>query len=132
MLRSKTFWAAVSSCTAAVAAVATNEATLAEGLSIATTAILAIFLRHGVAKTQTVAELAVETAKAAAAPPPALKKKAKKAELNTMGTYLTKGTTFTTGATVTAASLNNLVDNATVTAGSIGSTQLGADSVVNG
>tara|TARA_R110001583_G_C5425110_1_gene388261 strand:+ start:109 stop:291 length:183 start_codon:yes stop_codon:yes gene_type:complete len=60
--------------------VATNEATLAEGLSIATTAILAIFLRHGVAKTQTVAELAVETAKAAAAPPPALKKKAKKAE----------------------------------------------------
>tara|TARA_R110001592_G_scaffold58486_1_gene177105 strand:- start:476 stop:718 length:243 start_codon:yes stop_codon:yes gene_type:complete len=80
MLRSKTFWAAVSSCIAAVAAVATNEATLAEGLSIATTAILAIFLRHGVAKTQTVAELAVETAKAAAAPPPALKKKAKKAE----------------------------------------------------
>tara|TARA_R110002020_G_scaffold29586_1_gene93496 strand:+ start:319 stop:561 length:243 start_codon:yes stop_codon:yes gene_type:complete len=79
MLRSKTFWAAVSSCIAAVAAVATNEATLAEGLSIATTAILAIFLRHGVAKTQTVAELAVETAKAAAAPPPALKKKAKKA-----------------------------------------------------
>ena len=80
MLRSKTFWAAVSSCIAAVAAVATNEATLAEGLSIATTAILAIFLRHGVAKTQTVAELAVETAKAAAAPSPALKKKAKKAE----------------------------------------------------
>jgi|TARA_R110002033_G_scaffold145672_1_gene183317 hypothetical protein len=80
MLRSKTFWAAVSSCIAAAAAVATNEATLAEGLSIATTAILAIFLRHGVAKTQTVAELAVETAKAAAAPPPALKKKAKKAE----------------------------------------------------
>mgnify|MGYP003142928200 FL=1 len=79
MLRSKTFWAAVSSCIAAAAAVATNEATLAEGLSIATTAILAIFLRHGVAKTQTVAELAVETAKAAAAPPPALKKKAKKA-----------------------------------------------------
>ena len=49
-----------------------------------------------------------------------------------MGTYLTKGTTFTTGDTVTAASLNNLVDNATVTAGSIGSTQLGADSVING
>lgn len=46
-----------------------------------------------------------------------------------MGTYLTKGTTFTTGDTVTAASLNNLVDNATVTAGSIGSTQLGANSV---
>jgi hypothetical protein len=46
-----------------------------------------------------------------------------------MGTYLTKGTTFTTGATVTAASLNNLVDNATVTAGSIGSAELGSNSV---
>jgi len=45
-------------------------------LQIAVTAILAIFLRHGVAKTQTVAELAVETAKAAAVPPaPAPKKK---------------------------------------------------------
>ena len=46
-----------------------------------------------------------------------------------MGTFLTKGTTFTTGDTVTAANLNNLVDNATVTAGSIGSTELGANSV---
>ena len=41
-----------------------------------------------------------------------------------MGTYLTKGETFATGNTVTAAKLNNLVDNATVTAGSIGSTEL--------
>ncbi len=49
-----------------------------------------------------------------------------------MGTYLTKGTTFATGNTVTAASLNNLVDNATVTAGSIGSAQLGANAVTNG
>jgi hypothetical protein len=46
-----------------------------------------------------------------------------------MGTYLTKGTTFTTGDTVTAGSLNNMVDNATVTAGSIGSTELASDSV---
>jgi len=46
-----------------------------------------------------------------------------------MGTYLTKGTTFTTGDTVTAASLNILVDNATVTAGSIGSAELGSNSV---
>ena len=49
-----------------------------------------------------------------------------------MGTYLTKGTTFTTGDTVTAGALNNLVDNATVTAGSIGSAELAANSVVNG
>ena len=48
-----------------------------------------------------------------------------------MGTYLTKGTTFTTGDTVTAGALNNLVDNATVTAGSIGSAELAANSVVN-
>jgi hypothetical protein len=41
-----------------------------------------------------------------------------------MGTYLTKGETFATGNTVTASKLNNLVDNATVTAGSIGSTEL--------
>lgn len=41
-----------------------------------------------------------------------------------MGTYLTKGETFATGNTVTAAKLNNLVDNATVTASSIGSTEL--------
>ena len=46
-----------------------------------------------------------------------------------MGTYLTKGTTFTTGDTVTAGALNNLVDNATVTAGSIGSAELAANSV---
>ena len=46
-----------------------------------------------------------------------------------MGTYLTKGSTFTTGDTVTAANLNNLVDNATVTAGSIGSTELGTNAV---
>jgi hypothetical protein len=47
---------------AAAAAVATNEATIVEGLSIATTAILAIFLRHGVAKSQLAAEAAVEAA----------------------------------------------------------------------
>ena len=85
MLRSKTFWAAVSSCIAAVAAVATNEATLAEGLSIATTAILAIFLRHGVAKSQKASEVAVGNATAVVTaavttasltPPSASKKKA--------------------------------------------------------
>ena len=46
-----------------------------------------------------------------------------------MGTYLTKGETFATGNTVTAAKLNNLVDNATVTAGSIGSTELATNAV---
>ena len=46
-----------------------------------------------------------------------------------MGTYLTKGETFATGNTVTAAKLNTLVDNATVTAGSIGSTELATNAV---
>ena len=72
MLRSKTVWAAISSCIAAVAAVATYEATLAEGVLIAVTAILAIFLRHGVAKSQTAAEAAVV---AASKPAPAPKKR---------------------------------------------------------
>jgi len=77
MLRSKTVWAAISSCIAAVAAVATNEATLAEGLQIAVTAILAIFLRHGVAKSQTAAEAAVVAAsKPALAPKKRVIKKA--------------------------------------------------------
>ena len=62
MLKSKTVWAAIVSCCGAAAAVATNEATLAEGLQIAVTAILAIFLRHGVAKSQTAAEEAAEAA----------------------------------------------------------------------
>ena len=75
MLRSKTFWAAVSSCVAAAAAVAMNEATLPEGLQIAVTAILAIFLRHGVAKSQTASEAAI---KAASKPAPVLKKRVTK------------------------------------------------------
>ena len=74
MLRSKTFWAAVSSCVAAATAVATNEATLTEGLQIAVTAILAIFLRHGVAKSQTASEAAIKAA-SKPTPTPALKKR---------------------------------------------------------
>ena len=73
MWKSKTVWAALTSLLGAVAAGATDEASLAEGLHIAVTAILAIFLRHSVAKTQDVAEAAVE---AASSITPAPKKKA--------------------------------------------------------
>ena len=72
MWKSKTVWTALASLLGAVAAVATDEASLAEGLHIAITAILAIFLRHGVAKTQDAAEAAVE---AASSITPAPKKK---------------------------------------------------------
>tara|TARA_B100001094_G_scaffold60571_1_gene56101 strand:- start:15087 stop:16178 length:1092 start_codon:yes stop_codon:yes gene_type:complete len=44
-----------------------------------------------------------------------------------MGTYLTKGVTFASGDTVTHTNLNNLVDNATFTAGGIGSAALSAN-----
>ena len=73
MWKSKTVWAALASLLSAATAVATEEASLTEGLHIAVTAILAIFLRHGVAKTQDVAEAAVE---AASSITPAPKKKA--------------------------------------------------------
>lgn len=72
MWKSKTVWTALTSLVGAIAAVATDEASLAEGLHIAVTAILAIFLRHGVAKTQDAAEAAVE---AASSITPAPKKK---------------------------------------------------------
>ena len=45
-----------------------------EGLQIAVTAILAIFLRHGVAKSQTASEAAIKAA-SKPAPAPALKKR---------------------------------------------------------
>lgn len=62
MWKSKTLWAALTSLIGAAAAVATGEATISEGLQIGVTAVLAIFLRHGVSKTQETAEAAVEAA----------------------------------------------------------------------
>ena len=62
MWKSKTLWAALASLIAAVASVVTGEATIAEGLQIGVTAILAIFLRHGISKSQDPSEAAVEAA----------------------------------------------------------------------
>ena len=62
MWKSKTLWAALASLIAAVASVVTGEATIAEGLQIGVTAILAIFLRHGISKSQDASEAAVEAA----------------------------------------------------------------------
>jgi hypothetical protein len=52
MLKSKTVWAGI------LAALAT----VAEALQVVVTAVLAIFLRHGISKTQDAAESAVDAA----------------------------------------------------------------------
>ena len=73
MLKSKTIWASITTLVAVAASVATGEATITEGLQLAVPAILAMFLRHGIAKTQDAAEAAAE---AASSTTPAPKKKA--------------------------------------------------------
>ena len=72
MLKSKTLWAAVTTCVGTAAAIMTNEMTLAEGLNLIVPAILAIFLKHAVSKSQDASEAAVE---AASSVTPAPKKK---------------------------------------------------------
>ncbi len=72
MLRSKTIWAAITTCVGAAAMILTNEITLAEGLNLIVPAILAAFLKHAVSKSQVAAEAAVE---AASSVTPAPKKK---------------------------------------------------------
>ena len=62
MKQSKTVWASVVSLVGAIAAVCTGDATLAEGLQIGVTAILAIFLRHSMAKTKDSADAAASAA----------------------------------------------------------------------
>ena len=62
MWKSKTLWAAVTTCVGTAAAIMTNEMPLAEGLNLIVPAILAIFLKHAVSKTQDTAQAAVEAA----------------------------------------------------------------------
>jgi hypothetical protein len=62
MLKSKTVWAGILGALGAISAWATGEATLAEMLQVVVTSVLAIFLRHGISKTQETAEAAVEAA----------------------------------------------------------------------
>jgi hypothetical protein len=62
MWKSKTLWASLVSLIGVAASVATNEITVAEGLQVAVTAILAIFLRHGISKSQVASQAAVEAA----------------------------------------------------------------------
>ena len=72
MLRSKTMWAALAAVATACGSYFSQDISLAEMMQICVTAVLAIFLRHGVAKSQLAAEAAVE---AASTPAPAPKKR---------------------------------------------------------
>jgi hypothetical protein len=75
MLKSKTVWAGILAALGGVSAWATGEATVAEALQVVVTAVLAIFLRHGISKTQDAAEDAAEAAVDAASHVPSPKKK---------------------------------------------------------
>ena len=72
MWKSKTVWAGILGALGAISAWATGEATLAEMLQVVVTSVLAIFLRHGISKSQDASEAAVE---AASSVTPAPKKK---------------------------------------------------------
>ena len=62
MWKSKTVWAGILGALGGLSAWATGEATLAEMLQVVVTSVLAIFLRHGVSKSQDASEAAVEAA----------------------------------------------------------------------
>ena len=62
MLRSKTMWAALAAVATACGSYFSQDISLAEMMQICVTSVLAIFLRHGVAKSQTAAVAAVEAA----------------------------------------------------------------------
>ena len=62
MWKSKTVWAGILGALGGLSAWATGEATLAEMLQVVVTSILAIFLRHGISKSQDASEAAVEAA----------------------------------------------------------------------
>ena len=75
MWKSKTVWAGLLGALGAISAWATGEATLAQMLQVVVTSVLAIFLRHGVQKTQDAAEDVAEAAADAASVVTAPKKK---------------------------------------------------------
>ena len=49
----KTFWAAIAAISTAVGAYAAGEMQLFQLIQLITTSLLAVFLRHGIAKTNT-------------------------------------------------------------------------------
>ena len=72
MWKSKTVYAGLAGIISSLGLFMSSEISLAEFLNVSLTSLLAIFLRHGIQKTQDVAEAAVE---AASSVTPAPKKK---------------------------------------------------------
>jgi len=72
MWKSKTVYAGLAGIISSLGLFMSSEISLAEFLNVSLTSLLAIFLRHGIKKTQDVAEAAVE---AASSVTPAPKKK---------------------------------------------------------
>ena len=72
MWKSKTVYAGLAGIISSLGLYMSTEISLAEFLTVSLTSLLAIFLRHGIQKTQDVAEAAVE---AASSVTPAPKKK---------------------------------------------------------
>jgi hypothetical protein len=75
MWKSKTVYMALAACITALGGFMAQELSMPEMLQICITSILAIFLRHGVQKTQDAAEDAAEAAADAASVVTAPKKK---------------------------------------------------------
>ena len=66
MFKSKTVWAAVAAIIGAIGGYFTGELELSEALQLVVTSGLAVFLRHGISKTQNAAEDAADAAADAA------------------------------------------------------------------
>ena len=62
MWKSKTVYAGLAGIISSLGLFMSSEISLAEFLNVSITSLLAIFLRHGIHKTQNVAESAVEAA----------------------------------------------------------------------
>jgi len=62
MLRSKTLWASAAAICGALGGYFTSELALGEMLQIVVTSLLAVFLRHGVQKSEDAADAANEAA----------------------------------------------------------------------
>ena len=75
MLKSKTVWTAIAAIVGAIGGYFTGELELAETMQLVVTSGLAVFLRHGISKSQDAAETAAEAASTVV---PVVKKTAKK------------------------------------------------------
>ena len=66
MVKTKTFWAAVTACVGAIGAYMTEELEAGAALQVVVTSLLAVFLRQGVMKGEVAAAAATEAAVTAA------------------------------------------------------------------